>query len=81
VCVGQQTKQVVSCAGSEDGHYVPIEPPLTFVTGPSLKCDPKLEYNAFDGHGKEFCAPLLHAVTEKEWQELMARLKKLEREK
>ena len=31
--------------------------------------------------GSEYCADDMHSVTEKEWQELMARLKALERSK
>lgn len=82
-CMGQQTKQVVACAGTSDGHCQPIEPPLTFVSGPSITCDPKFEYVAFGSTKEhpemhEMCAPLLHTVTEKEWVELKERLRVLE---
>ena len=52
-----------------------------YVKPAPLKCDDKYEYVAYgmkDGKYGEMCAPIMHTVTEKEWQELMSRLKKLD---
>lgn len=81
VAWGQKT---ITCAGSSDGHCIPVNPPITiqgadnysnqtllnFVTKPG--CD------ATVGKSNIIVTP---AHTEREWQELVERIKVLESEK
>lgn len=57
------------------GKFEKLEKPARFC-GDSVYADEngKLVSSCF----KPYCAPIMHSVTEKEWVELMARLKKLE---
>jgi hypothetical protein len=68
-------KDTVTLSGTTSlGTTVPIRPPLK-------PCDKKYEYSAVSADSKgyiEVCAPIMHEVTEKDWQALMERLKKLE---
>ena len=56
-------------------HTIPIKPP-------DKPCDMKYEYSAVtaDHEGyKETCFPLMHTVTEREWQDLKEHVRTLER--
>ena len=91
VCVGQQPTCTVNASSADpNSNSVKCEPqPAPLKCGkyehPEATdcntCDPKIHictlmnYINVPAH----CAPDLHTVTEREWQELMERLKKLEK--
>ena len=91
VAMGQQGGgggTVSPCLFDRDGKpYCPISEEAKGqligykVRRPDKPCDPKYEYEAATGADKPgfawktMCVPIMHTVTEKEWQELIKLLK------
>ena len=91
-CMAQQPVQVVTCVkwdsktgacikGTNDATGKSYPQPAPLKCGKWTHFEPAVEVHVGGNIFKSLpdrCAPDLHTVTEKEWQELMARLKRLE---